>query len=157
MLNYLEIEKANFEYDWNMKIKALAGSNSDYAKKQMDILQADKVAYPKLYEAKKEKLKQLLANQKEDWLQKQAIVGNPGNTLAANERLKESGNFYDKEEEYKSALYVLNPEYFKQSTNQPAKPIFMEVQFRYEISAEKGFSKRLLNNFDMDALRKMAE
>jgi hypothetical protein len=144
-----------------MKIKALAGNNSDYAKKQMNILQADKAAYPKLYEAKKEKLKQLLANQKEDWLQKQAIVGNPRNTLDANERLKESGNFYDKEDEYKSALYILNPEYFKQSINQPAKPIFIEVRFRYEISADLGFSKRLFDNFeknfDMDALRKMVE
>ncbi|MBS1982150.1 MAG: hypothetical protein OJF59_000128 [Cytophagales bacterium] len=161
MLDYLEIEKANFEYEWNKMIKGLAGSNSDYEKKQMDILQADKAAYPKLYEARKEKLKQLLANQKEEWLQKQAIVGNPGKTLDANERLKELGNFYDKEEEYKSALYILNPEYFKQSVNQPAKPIFMEVQFRYELSADKGFSKRLFDNFeknfDMDALRKMVE
>ncbi|MCO5239915.1 MAG: hypothetical protein M9904_07655 [Chitinophagaceae bacterium] len=161
MLDYLEIEKANFEYDWNSKMKGLAGNNADYAKKQMDILQADKVAYPKLYAAKKEKLKQLLTGKKEDWLQKQAIVGNPGNAYDANERLKELGNFYDKEEEYKSALYVLNPEYFNRNTNQPAKPIFMEVQFRYEISADRGFSGRLIRNFeknfDFNALRKRVE
>ena len=161
VLDYLEIEKANFEYDWNGKMNGLAGNNADYAKKQMAILQADKAAYPKLYEAKKEKIKQLLANQKEEWLQKQAIVGNPGGTYDAYDRLKELGNFYDQEEEYRSALYVLNPEYFKQSLNQPAKPIFMEVQFRYEISADKGFSKRLFENFeknfDLEALRKMLQ
>ena len=37
----------------------------------------------------------------------------------------------------------------------------MEVQFHYEISADKGFSKRLLDNFeknfDMDALKKIVE
>lgn len=49
-------------------MKGYAGNNADYAKKQKDILQADKAAYPKLYEARKEKLKQLLANQKEEWL-----------------------------------------------------------------------------------------
>ncbi len=86
MLDYPEIEKANFENDWDVKMKGYAGNNSDYAKKQMGILQADKVAYPKLYEARKEKLKQLLANQKEEWLQQQAIVGNPGNPYDANER-----------------------------------------------------------------------
>jgi len=161
MLDYLEIEKANFEYDWNSKMKALSGNSSDYTKKQMAILQADKAAYPKLYEAKKEKLKQLLASKKEDWLQKQAVVGNPGNKNDANERLNELGNFYDKEEEYKSALYVLNPEYFNRNTNQPAKPILMEVQFRYQIARDYGFSERLIRNFeknfDFNALRKMVE
>ncbi len=57
--------------------------------------------------------------------------------------------------------YVLNPEYFKQNSNQPEKPIFMEVQFRYEISTDGGFSKRLFDNFDINfdinALRKMVE
>ena len=161
MLDYLEIEKENFEYDWNKKKKNLAESTSDLAKKQMNILQADKEAYPKLYEAKKAKLKQLLTTRKEDWLQEQAIVGNPGNTYDANDRLKELGNFYDKEEEYKSALYVLNPEYFNRNTNQPTKPILIEVQFRYEISAKTGFSERLFRNFeknfDLEALRKTVE
>jgi hypothetical protein len=143
------------------QIKENTGNTSDYGKKRMDVLQADKAAYPKFYETKKTKVKELLATQKEDWLQQQAIVANSNITYDAKDRLKELGNFYDKEDEYKSALYVLNPEYFKQSTNQPAKPIFMEVQFRYEISADKGFSKRLFDNFeknfDMDALRKMLE
>jgi hypothetical protein len=161
MLEYFEIEKANFYYDVDRQIKENTGNTSDYGKKRMDVLQADKAAYPKFYETKKTKVKELLATQKEDWLQQQAIVANSNITYDAKDRLKELGNFYDKEDEYKSALYVLNPEYFKQSTNQPAKPIFMEVQFRYEISADKGFSKRLFDNFeknfDMDALRKMLE
>lgn len=37
----------------------------------------------------------------------------------------------------------------------------MEVQFRYELSKDKGFSERLITNFsknfDMEALRKMLE
>jgi len=37
----------------------------------------------------------------------------------------------------------------------------MEVQFRYEISTDGGFSKRLFDNFDINfdinALRKMVE
>lgn len=161
MLDYLELEKENFEYDWNSKLKRISGGNSDLSKKQLNILQADKVAYPKIYEAKKEKLKQMLTTQKDEWLQKQAVVGNPGNSLDASERLKELGNFYDKEDEYKSALYVLNPEYFNRNTNQPAKPILIEVQFRYQIARDYGFSERLFRNFeknfDFNALRKMVE
>jgi len=47
--------------------------------------------------------------QKEDWLQKRAIAGNPGSTYDTNERLKELGKFYDKEDEYKSALVCAEP------------------------------------------------
>ena len=36
--------------------------------------------------------------QKEDWLQKRAIAGNPGSTYDTNERLKELGKFYDKKD-----------------------------------------------------------
>lgn len=161
MLEYLEIEKANFNYEADRLIKLFSESNNDFKKQRLAAVQDNKAAYPKWYEAKKAKLQQLLATQKEEWLQKQAIVGNPGNTYDAGERLKELGKFYDKEEEYRTALYVLNPEYFKQSTNEPAKPILIELQFRYEISADKGFSERFFRNFeknfDFDALKKMVE
>lgn len=67
-----------------------------------------------------------------------------------NTRLKESdktlealGRFYDEEAEYKSALYVLNPAYFISNSGQPAKPLFLEVHFRYEINKDRGFSARL--------------
>ena len=49
-----------------------------------------------------------------------------------------------------------NPKYFKLNTNQPAKAIFMEMQFRYELARDYGFSERLIRNFeknfDMDGV-----
>lgn len=161
MLEYLEIEKTNFYYDVDRRIKEYAGNNADYAKQKMEVLLADKAAYPELYETKKIKIKQLLVSQKADWLQQQAIVGNSKNTYDANDRLKELGTFYDREEEYRSALYVINPEYFKRNTSQPAKPILIEVQFRYELTRDYDFSERLFNNFlknfDFNALRKIVQ
>jgi len=161
MLEYLEIEKANFYYDNDKQTKQVQGNNAEYAKKRLSILEADKVAYPQLYEAKKAKIKQLLAEQKDAWLQQQAIVGNPGKVYDANDRLKELGKFYDKEGDYSVALYVTNPEYFKSGINQSTKPQIIEVQFRYEIANDRGYSERLFNNFlknfDMEALRKMLQ
>lgn len=161
MLEYFEIEKANFYYDNDKQTKQIQGNNADYAKKRMSILENDKAAYPQLYEAKKAKVKQLLAEQKDAWLQQQAIVGNPGNTYDVNDRLKELGKFYDKEGEYSVALYVVNPEYFKPGGNQSTKPQIVEVQFRYQIGKDFGFSEKLFNNFlknfDIDALHKILQ
>ncbi len=161
MLEYFEIEKANFYYDNDKQTKQIQGNNADYAKKRLSILESDKAAYPQLYEAKKAKVKQLLAEQKDAWLQQQAIVGNPGNTYDANDRLKELGKFYDKEGEYSVALYVANPAYFKPGGNQSTKPQIVEVQFRYQIGKEFNFSEKLFNNFlknfDMDALHKILQ
>ncbi len=127
----------------------------------MAILQADKAAYPQLYEARKEKVKQLLANQKATWLQLPAVVDFNNSTYDADQRLADIGKFYDAETENTAALYNYNPEYFKTNAGQPAKPLFMDVQFRYEIAQDKGFSERLFNNFlknyDMGALRKLLE
>jgi len=161
MLEYLEIEKANFDY---LNIKALneiANETADWAKKRRADLEADKLNYPKIYEAKKAKLKDLLAKQKTEWLQKPAVVDQNTMLKDANQSLEALGRFYDEEGEYKSALYVLNPAYFTGNNGQLTKPLLMEVQFRYEISKEKGFSARLFNNweknFDLDALKKMIE
>lgn len=80
---------------------------------------------------------------------------------AAEQRLADIGKFYDSENEKTAALYNYNPAYFKTNSNQPTKPVFIEVQFRYEIGDDRGFSERLLNNFlknyDMNSLRKMLE
>ena len=161
MLEYFEIEKANFEYDNAEKIKRIGNDKADFAKKALAALEADKLAYPRIYEAKKAKVNDLLAKQKPEWLQKQAVVDNNNWLKDANVRVAALGKFYDAEGEKTSALYVLNPAYFISNNGQSAKPLLMEVQFRYEIGKETGFSTRLFNNweqhFDMNALRKMIE
>lgn len=161
MLEYFEIEKANFEYANAEKIKNIGNNNSESAKKTLAALEADRQAYPKIYEAKKAKVNELLARQKPEWLQKQAVVDNNNWLKDANDRLAALGRFYDAEGEKTSALYVLNPACFTANNGQPAKPLLIEVQFRYEIGKQSGFSTRLFNNweqhFDMNALRKMLE
>ncbi|MGE7774163.1 hypothetical protein ACQKLP_05535 [Chitinophaga sp. NPDC101104] len=161
MLEYLEIEKFNFDYSHAAKLKDIANENADWAKKQRAVLEADKLAYPNIYEAKKAKLQALLATQKADWLQKPAVVDNNNKTYNAGKRLESLGKFYDAEDEYMSALYILNPAYFNSGNAPLTKPIFMEVQFRYELGNDVGFSTRIfqnfLENFDMAALRKMLE
>jgi hypothetical protein len=161
MLEYFEIEKANFEYANAEKIKRIGNNTADYAKKALAALEADKLAYPKIYEAKKAKVNDLLAKQKPEWLQKPAVVDQDRLLKDANGILEALGRFYDQEGEYKCALYVLNPAYFVSNNGQAAKPLLIEVQFRYEITKDYGYSSRLFNNweqhFDMNALRKMLE
>lgn len=158
LLEYLEIEKANFYYDLENKIKSNAGNNSDNAKKRMAVMEADRLAYPELYEAKKARVKQLLTSQKAEWLQKPAIVDVNNITYDASGRLASIDRFYDAESEKTAALYSYNPEYFKPG-RQSIKPLLMEVQFRYEIGEDRGFSERLFSNFlknyDLNALRKI--
>lgn len=134
---------------------------ADRAKKKKEDVESDKLAYTKFYEGKKAKLKDLLASQKPEWLAKPAVIDR--NTLIRNadEIVNALGRFYDEEVEYKSARYVLNPAYFIGNNGQITKPLFIEVQFRYEINKDRGFSTRIFNNweknFDMDALKKMLE
>lgn len=161
LLEYFEIEKANFYYDLENKIKSNAGNTSENGKKRASVFDADKTTYPQLYEAKKAKVKQLLATQNTEWLQKPAVVDCNNITYDANQRLADIGKFYDFEDEKKTALYSYNPEYFKTKMSQPLKPIVMEVQFRYEMGEDRGFSERLFNNFrknyDLAALRKILD
>lgn len=159
MLEYLEIEKANFLYSHAKMVKDCANETADWAKKKMALLEQDKNAYPKIYEAKKAKLKDLLATQKPEWLEKPAVVDNNNRTYDAQKRLENLGKFYEAEEEYLSALYILNPAYFTSPNGQPTKPLFMEIQFRYETGKDRRATERLFNNFlknfDMDGLKKM--
>ena len=103
----------------------------------------------------------MLAKQKPEWLQKPAVVDQNTRLKESDKTLEALGRFYDEEGECKSALYLLNPAYFISNNGQPTKPLFLEVQFRYEINKDRGFSARLFNNweknFDMDALKKMVE
>lgn len=113
------------------------GTNtSERGKKNIAILEADKKAYPVIYEAKKAKIKELLASKNPEWLQKPAVVDNNDRTYSANKRPENLEKFYDAEDEYISALYVLNPAYFIAPDGHPTNPLFMEIQFRYEISNE---------------------
>ncbi|MBS1509550.1 MAG: hypothetical protein JST86_01820 [Bacteroidetes bacterium] len=161
MLDYFEIEKANFEYLNAKSINEIGNQTADWAKKRKADLEADKIDYPKIYEAKKAKVKELLAKQKPEWLQKPAVVDQNTMLKDANQSLDALGRFYDEEGEYKSALYVLNPAYFTGNNGQAVKPLLIEVQFRYEISKDKGFAARLFNNwekhFDINALKQMIQ
>ncbi len=93
MLEYLEIEKANFDYSHAKFSKDIANETADWAKKKRATLEADKQAYPRIYEAKKAKMKKLLAEQKPEWLQKPAVVDNDNVTYDANKRLENLGSF----------------------------------------------------------------
>lgn len=161
MLEYLEIEKANFYFDHAKQVKNYANETADWAKKKMAMLEEDKAAYAKIYEAKKTKIKELLAGRKAEWLQKPAVVDNNNTIQDAYKQVESLGRFYDAEGEYTSALYVLNPAYLTSNNGQSTKPLFIEIQFRYEMGKDYGFSTRLFNNFlknfDMEALRKMLE
>jgi hypothetical protein len=161
LLEYYEIEKVNFFYNLTEQIKTQSGSTSENSKKRLAVLEADKAAYPQLYEAQKAKVQQILATEKADWLQKPAVVANGNFIEDGSQRVANIGKFYEAEGEKTAALYQYNPDYFKTGGSQPNKPILFEVQFRYEISPERGFSERLfnnfLNNYDLGVLRKMLE
>ncbi|AHF17282.1 hypothetical protein [Niabella soli] len=172
LLEYYEIEKANFFWSITNKIK----DNG----KNVGVYEADKAAYQKIYEMKKAKAQQLLAAQKSDWLQQPALVSKYRDSQPNRWNYKESYGLFDFESgsaksgvfDFNKAtkvvpgdkpvmLYEYNPEYFKNSADQPISPLLMEVQFRYEIDPDKGFSERLFSNFvknyDMNALKKMIE
>jgi len=163
MLEYFEIEKANFYSTVEDLLKKSATDNSDFGIQKKQTWQAHKAAYSQLYEAKKAKVKELLGNKNEEWLKLPAVVAGNTATDDATERLSQTGVFYEMENWDKNifALYVLNPAYFNNAPGSSVKPSLMEVQFRYELSKESGFSERLfsnfLKNFDMNALRKMLE
>lgn len=163
ILDYLEIEKANFNFTINNMLKQANTDNSSYGMEKKQTWQAHKAAYSQLYEDRKAKIKDLLANKNEEWLQKPAIVAGNNATQDASDRLAQTGVFYSQEDSDKNifALYEFNPAYSNAAVTSSVKPFLMEVQFRYEIGADEGFSKRLLGNFEknfnMEALRKMVE
>lgn len=161
MLEYFEIEKANFYFTIEDLLKKSATDNSSFGMERKRTWQAHKADYSKLYEAKKARVKELLASKNEEWLNLPAVVAGNNATQDATERFSQTGVFYDMENSDKNiyALYVLNPAYFNDAPGSSAKPVLMEVQFRYELSKDSGFSERLITNFskyfDIEALRKM--
>lgn len=153
LLEYYEIEKANFQWAVADQIK---NNNSNTS-----ICEADKVAYAKVYENKKAKVQQLLTSSSADWLQQPAVVLKdlrPNDYSKASNGLLDFEKFYDGDPKGMT-LYNYNPEYFKTNSGQPLRPMFMEVQIRYELSEDKGFSKRyfdnFINNYDLQKLRTM--
>ncbi|MCE7862728.1 MAG: hypothetical protein DYG99_04210 [Bacteroidetes bacterium CHB5] len=163
MLEYFEIEKANFNYTVNDLLKKSENNNSDFATQQKKTWQAHKAIYGQHYEAKKMKINELLATKNEEWLQLPAVVAGYNATKDVAERLAQTGVFYDTEDSDKNifALYILNPAYFTTGIGPSTTPKLIEVSFRYELNKDKGFSERLINNFeknfDFEALRNMLE
>lgn len=161
MLEYFEIEKANFNFTIEDLLKKSAADNSSFGLEKKQTWQAHKAVYNQLYEKKKAKVTELLASKNEEWLALPAVVAGNNATQDATERLSQAGVFYDRENSDSNiyALYVLNPAYFTDAPAPSTKPILMEVQFRYELSKERAFSERLITNFskkfDLEALRKM--
>lgn len=159
MLEYLEIEKSNFNYTIDDLVKKSMSDNSDFANQKRKTWQAHKIAYAEIYEARKTKLKELLKKESEEWLQKPAIVAGGNKTKDANDRLKETGKCYDKESENVYALYQLNPAYWTKKTTDPTQPVLFEVQLRYEIGEQRQWSQKFMTNFtknfDLETLKKM--
>ncbi|QEC44053.1 hypothetical protein [Pseudobacter ginsenosidimutans] len=155
LLEYYEIEKNNFA----IAVADKMGSST----RDLSIIKADQIAYEKIYQTKKEKVKQLLASKNEAWLQKQAVarkhLKRDDYTVASN-GLLDFDNFDDSDEK-SERLYQYNPRYFATDKSPSTKAMFMEIQFRYEVGGDYGFSERLFANFlrhyDMEALKKMLE
>lgn len=163
LLEFYELERINFLTMMGFKKQDDERSTSEEAKKRLSTYDMDKSAYEKIYSTKKSKVSQILASQNADWLKQPAVVG-PDRFLRPNDYTKASNGLLDFERFYDNepknlAIYQYNPAYFKNNQQQPIKPLFMRIQFRYEMG--KGYSERLFDNFqknyDMEALRKMLE
>lgn len=153
LLEYYEIEKANFEWAAAYTIKNQPGNAG--------ICESDKLAYVASYESKKSTVQQLLTSSPASWLQQPAVVLKdlrPNDFAKASNGLLCFESFYDGDPKG-NTLFQYNPAYFTTDSAQPLRPMFIEVQLRYELSEEKAFSGRYLNNFldhfDMDQLRQM--
>lgn len=142
LLEYYEIEKRNFQ--------------------QLAKNEADKAAYPKIYESKVANVKSILAGHDADWLGQQAVVDS--RDLRKNDYLQASNGLFDfrqfsSNEETAHRLVQYNPAYFGHEKPAAARQFFMRVQFRYEMG--RYFSETLFKNFDknfdLGALRKMLE
>lgn len=151
LLEYYEIEKYNFEWYSDYKLKNETSNSS--------IINADKAAYNQIYQTKKARISNLLKTKSADWLNKQ-VAAPKGNR--ENDYAKASNGLFDFYDfENGTPLYKYNPEYFKMNASDPLKPVFFLVEFRYEGGDEKQWSENLLNNFeknfDFEALRKMLD
>lgn len=161
LLEYYEVEKANFTQSLTWKVQENARRTGDDARKKQVIYDNDKAAYQAVYQSKKAKVSQLIASSSADWLQKTAVLSSD-HSLRPNDYNQASGGllnfekFYD-DEKQNTALYQFNPAYFREKTSSPTAPVFLRVQFRYERG--RGYSERLFDNFTRnyawDGLRKM--
>ncbi|MFN8252700.1 MAG: hypothetical protein U0V75_12560 [Ferruginibacter sp.] len=151
LLEYYEIEKYNFEWHSDYKLK------NDPSK--ISIINADKAAYNQVYEIKKTRISKLLQTKNTGWLQQQVA---PPKGNRENDYTKASNGLFDFYDfENGTPIYKYNPEYFKANINDPLKPVYFLVEFRYEGGDEKQWSENLLRNFeknfDFAALQKMTE
>lgn len=108
-------------------------------------------------QVKKQKVEQVLSTAASSWLQLPATL-NPNNYDCFNQPTKDCyffNEFYTGPQA--ETVYQWNPVLVKQAANQPAKPLFFKVQFRFK--AGEAFSTGIMNNFvekfDFEALRKL--
>ncbi len=152
LLEYYEIEKANFATEVAEKLK------NENDKDRMKILEADKAAYNQIYQSKKARITNLLKTKSADWLSRQ---------VATNEKARENdsknasnGLFDFKEFESGTLLYQYNPEFIK--GKDAFKPVKISVKYLYRYGKERyQWSENLIKNFeanfDFEALRKMLQ
>ncbi|MGC4100005.1 hypothetical protein [Ferruginibacter sp.] len=152
LLEYYEREKLYFP-----KLVTKLTDEHDNGVKQYSNWQAD-------VEGKIAVVKKVLSEQKEDWLNAQAVINriedgskNYKAGLTEKTNYNRFWTFYGSENK-SVPLYKYNPEYFKTITQNPAKPQIITIAFRY-ITVPS--SLRLLNNFtenfDFEAVKKLVQ
>lgn len=152
LLEYYEIEKTNFINEAAAMVK-----NENY-KNRISILEADKVAYNKMYEAKKERITNLLKTKSADWLNKQVATQEK---VRENDKNKPSNGLFDFYDfENGTLLYKYNPGFTKNKDR--FKPVIISVRCIYRYGNElyqwsENLIKNFEKNFDFEALRKMLE
>lgn len=152
LLEYYEIEKTNFINEAAAMVR-----NENY-KNRISILEADKVAYNKMYEAKKERITNLLKTKSADWLNKQVATQEK---VRENDKSKASNGLFDFYDfENGTLLYKYNPGFTKNKDR--FKPVIISVRCIYRYGNElyqwsENLVKNFEKNFDFEALRKMLE
>lgn len=123
---------------------------------------ADRAAYQKIYENKVANVKAILAGHDGSWLGRQAVVDN--RYLRDRDYRKPANGLLDfkgfsSDEAAGRWLVQYNPQYFVPGKTPAAKPLYIRVEFRYEMG--RYFSEELFKNFeknfDFGALHKMLE
>lgn len=150
LLEYYEIEKTNFINEATAMLKS--GNYKD----RMSILEADKAAYNKMYEAKKERITNLLKTKSADWLNKQVATQEKVRENDKNKALNGLFDFYDFESG--TLLYKYNPEFTKNKDRFKPVTIMVKCIYRYnneQYQWSENLIKNFEKNFDFDGLRKM--
>jgi hypothetical protein len=146
---------------------------------------AGKARYPdwqKKIELKKAIVQKALKENNADWLSKPAVVKSKKENFSwknyygtgANDYVTVDGYYADTPDDAKNTgtftfsgfwdnkggttLYKYNPDYFKKTELNPAKPYLIELSYRYiNTSLGKSLVENFTDNFDFDAVRNLLE